>query len=54
MQKKIMLKLNLEILKLFREWNWCDEQCKYLLKFIEKKPQDFILSNGKFFLQFKC
>tara|TARA_Y100001970_G_scaffold287998_1_gene414060 strand:- start:1440 stop:2393 length:954 start_codon:yes stop_codon:yes gene_type:complete len=35
--------------KIIREWNWCEEQCKYLLKFIEKKPQDFILSNGKFF-----
>ncbi len=32
-----------------REWNWCDEQCEYLLKFIKKKPQDFILSNGKYF-----
>ena len=32
-----------------REWNWCDEQIKFLIKFIEKKPQDFILSNGKLF-----
>ena len=32
-----------------REWNWCDEQAKYLVKFIAKKPQDFILSNGKSF-----
>ena len=32
-----------------REWNWCDEQCDFLIKFINKKPQDFILSNGKFF-----
>tara|TARA_B100000965_G_scaffold403290_1_gene431047 strand:+ start:909 stop:1865 length:957 start_codon:yes stop_codon:yes gene_type:complete len=30
-----------------REWNWCDEQSKYLIKFLNKKPQDFILSNGK-------
>ena len=30
-----------------REWNWCDEQVKYILKFIEKKPQDFLLSNQK-------
>ena len=30
-----------------REWNWCDEQVEYLLKFLKKKPQDFILSNGK-------
>ncbi len=30
-----------------REWNWCDEQVKYLIKFINKEPQDFILSNGK-------
>ncbi len=36
-------------LKIIREWNWCEEQCKYLLKFIKKKPQDFILSNGKSF-----
>jgi len=36
-------------LKIAREWNWCEDQCKYLLKFIQKKPQDFILSNGKFF-----
>jgi len=34
-------------LKISREWNWCDEQCKYLLMFVKKKPQDFILSNGK-------
>ena len=30
-----------------REWNWCEEQSEYLLKFLQKKPQDFILSNGK-------
>ena len=36
-------------LKIAREWNWCEEQCKYLLMFVNKKPQDFILSNGKFF-----
>ena len=30
-----------------REWNWCEEQSKYLIKFLKKKPQDFILSNGK-------
>ncbi len=32
-----------------REWNWCDEQSNYLIKFLNKKPQDFILSNGKCF-----
>ena len=32
-----------------REWNWCDEQCDFLIKFINKKPQDFILSNGKLY-----
>ena len=32
-----------------REWNWCEEQCEFLIRFIQKKPQDFILSNGKFF-----
>jgi len=30
-----------------REWNWCAEQCTILIKFLTKKPQDFILSNGK-------
>mgnify|MGYP001162486154 CR=1 FL=1 len=30
-----------------REWNWCDEQVKYLTYFVQNKPQDFILSNGK-------
>tara|TARA_Y100000816_G_scaffold219697_1_gene164718 strand:- start:2448 stop:3407 length:960 start_codon:yes stop_codon:yes gene_type:complete len=34
-------------LNISREWNWCEEQVKYLLCFIEKYPQDFILSNGK-------
>ena len=30
-----------------REWNWCEEQVRYLTYFIRNKPQDFILSNGK-------
>ena len=30
-----------------REWNWCAEQVKYLTYFVNKEPQDFILSNGK-------
>ena len=30
-----------------REWNWCEEQVRYLTYFVSKKPQDFILSNGK-------
>ena len=34
-------------LNISREWNWCEEQIKYLLKFSNKKPQDFLLSNGK-------
>ena len=34
-------------LNVSREWNWCEEQVKYLLRFINKEPQDFILSNGK-------
>ena len=34
-------------MKISREWNWCPEQVKYLFSFIKKKPQDFILSNGK-------
>ena len=34
-------------LNISREWNWCDEQSTMILKFLKKKPQDFILSNGK-------
>ncbi len=47
--RKNGLKTKFGNLKIGREWNWCEEQCKNLLKFIQKKPQDFILSNGKFF-----
>ncbi len=36
-------------LNISREWNWSDEQAEYLMKFVNKKPQDFILSNGKSF-----
>ena len=36
-------------LDIIREWNWSDEQVVYLMKFINKKPQDFILSNGYFY-----
>ena len=45
--KKYNLKTEFGNLKISREWNWCPEQVKYLLEFIRKKPQDFILSNGK-------
>jgi GDPmannose 4,6-dehydratase len=45
--KKYNLKTEFGNLKISREWNWCPEQVKYLLKFIKKTPQDFILSNGK-------
>ena len=34
-------------LDISREWNWCDEQVRYLTYFVKNKPQDFILSNGK-------
>ena len=47
--KKNNLKTKFGNIKIIREWNWCEEQCKFLLKFVKKKPQDFILSNGKFF-----
>tara|TARA_B100000029_G_scaffold237771_2_gene234826 strand:- start:2475 stop:3428 length:954 start_codon:yes stop_codon:yes gene_type:complete len=47
--KKNGLKTKFGNIKISREWNWCEEQCKYLIKFIQKKPQDFILSNGKSF-----
>ena len=45
--KKYNLKTEFGNLKISREWNWCPEQVRYLLKFISKKPQDFILSNGR-------
>ena len=45
--KKYKLKTSFGNLNVVREWNWCDEQCKYMLKFLNKKPQDFILSNNK-------
>ena len=45
--KKYNLKTEFGNLKISREWNWCPEQVKYLFNFIKKKPQDFILSNGK-------
>ena len=40
-------------LNISREWNWCSEQCETLLKFLSKKPQDFILSNGKNYTAFQ-
>ena len=36
-------------LNIEREWNWCDEQVKYMLNFVKKKPQDFLLSNQKMY-----
>ena len=39
--------MTLDNINFSREWNWCEEQCELLMKFIKKKPQDFILSNGK-------
>ena len=47
--KKFGKKTEFGNLKIAREWNWCPEQCEYILKFLSKKPQDFILSNGKMF-----
>ena len=40
-------KITLNNIIVSREWNWCEEQCKLLSKFLTKKPQDFILSNGR-------
>ena len=40
-------KLYLNNIIVSREWNWCAEQCALMMKFLSKKPQDFILSNGK-------
>ena len=45
--KKYNKKTTFGNLKISREWNWASEQMFYLLKFIKKDPQDFILSNGK-------
>tara|TARA_Y100001935_G_C17279170_1_gene496454 strand:+ start:56 stop:1054 length:999 start_codon:yes stop_codon:yes gene_type:complete len=45
--KKEQTKTSFGDLNVIREWNWCDEQCDYMLKFISKEPQDFILSNNK-------
>ncbi len=47
--KKNNIKTKFGNLSISREWNWCDEQSKYLFEFAKKKPQDFILSNGKSF-----
>jgi len=44
---KFNKKTSLNNILVSREWNWCEDQCKLLIKFLEKKPQDFILSNGK-------
>ena len=40
-------------LNVTREWNWCEEQVKYIYLFSKKKPQDFILSNGKKYSAFQ-
>ena len=45
--KKYNLKTEFGNLNISREWNWCPEQVEYIYKFLSKKPQDFILSNGK-------
>ena len=44
---KFNLKTAFGNLDIKREWNWCDDQCELLIKFLNKKPQDFIISNGK-------
>ena len=45
--KKLGTKTEFGNLNITKEWNWCPEQCEYMIKFLNKKPQDFILSNGK-------
>ena len=50
---KIKKKTGFGNLKISREWNWCPEQCEALIKFIEKKPHDFFLSNGKIYSALK-
>ena len=44
--KKFKKKTFFGNLDISREWNWSDEQVIYLMKFVSKRPQDFILSNG--------
>ena len=44
---KYNLKTAFGNLDIKREWNWCDDQCELLIKSLNKKPQDFIISNGK-------
>ena len=34
--KRNNLKTKFGNIKIGREWNWCEEQCKYLLKFVQK------------------
>ena len=45
--KKYNKKTSFGSLNISREWNWASEQVFYLVKFIKKDPQDFILSNGR-------
>jgi len=45
--KRKKLKTSFGDLSVIREWNWCDEQCGHMIKFLNKDPQDFILSNNK-------
>ena len=56
--KRKKIKTKFGNLKISREWNWCEEQIKYLYKFIKKEPQDldykkFVLFNNKKFLRKK-
>ena len=51
---KYNLKTAFGNLDIKREWNWCDDQCELLIKFLNKKPQDFIISNGKCLSAKKC
>ena len=46
---KINAKTYFGNLNISREWNWCEEQVEYIYKFVNKSPQDFILSNGKLY-----
>ena len=43
---KYNLKTAFGNLNIEREWNWCDDQCELMIKFLKKKPQDFLISNG--------
>lgn len=47
--KKFNMTTSFGKLDIIREWNWCDEQSYLILKCSQKKPGNFVLSNGKYY-----